>query len=77
MLSSSWSIDIYVILGGRKFGGVVAMAKEYDEILLRIPKDDPILELLDEKRGDLSREDFILTVVHIVCGFTEENLQSS
>ena len=53
------------------------MAKEYDEILLRIPKDDPILELLDEKRGDLSREDFILTVVHIVCGFTEENLQSS
>lgn len=53
------------------------MAKEYDEILLRIPKDDPILELLDEKRGDLSREDFILTVVHIVCEVTEEAQQSS
>lgn len=77
MLSSSWSIDIYVILGGRKFGGVVAMAKEYDEILLRIPKDDPILKLLDEKRGNFSREEFILTVVHIVCEFTEEAQQSS
>ncbi|MBR6268137.1 MAG: hypothetical protein IKR28_07400 [Selenomonadaceae bacterium] len=53
------------------------MAKEYDEILLRIPKDDPILELLDEKRGNFSREEFILTVVHIVCEFTGEDLQSS
>ncbi len=53
------------------------MAKEYDEILLRIPKDDPILELLDEKRGDLSRENFILTIIHIVCEFTEEARPSS
>lgn len=48
------------------------MGKEYDEILLRIPSDDPILELLDEKRGELSREDFILAIIHIVCEYTEE-----
>lgn len=49
------------------------MAKKYDEILLRIPSDDPILEVIDEKRGEFSREDFIMTIIHIVCESTGED----